>query len=153
MPGSTLLLRIVPVTGARTSQSSSVICAFSSATWDATTCACAFANSRSAFSTSVWVSVCDLNSWFARSSWVFAIASRAFAAESAASLWATLFFGVRLSISMSSVLFCTTSPISACTASTSPDAFDFTSTSDSGSMAPDASTVTSMLRVSTGAES
>ena len=111
------------------------------------------ANSSSAFSTSACVSVCDLRSWFARSICVFAIVRRAFAAASAASVCATPLRGVRLSISTSSVPASTTSPISACTASTSPDAFDFTSTIDSGSMIPAASTVTSMLRVSTGAES
>ena len=45
VPGSTLFVMIVPEIGARTSQSSSVICAFSSATCDATTWASAFANS------------------------------------------------------------------------------------------------------------
>ena len=53
VPGSTVFSMIVPVIGARTSVSSSVMRAFSTATFVLTTCDSAFANSSWVCSTSV----------------------------------------------------------------------------------------------------
>jgi hypothetical protein len=77
-----------------------------------------------------------------RSSCVTAVRSRCSAAFSSASAWSTRFFGVRGSMRTRSAPAFTMSPISALSSRISPEAFDFTSTSATGSMAPEASTVT-----------
>ena len=78
---------MVPVIGARTSVSSSVMRAFSTATWERTTSALALANSSWACSKSTSLMVRSSNSFLARLLCASAIARRALAASSRASAW------------------------------------------------------------------
>src|SRR5262245_56110504 len=152
-PTSTRRVRIVPGDGARTSVSSRPMRAFSSATRAATVAARVFATSSCSVSSSDWLIQAFSRSFSPRSSCVFAVCSRWIAALSSACDWSTRFRGVRGSMRTSIWPAFTASPISAPSSRISPEAFDFTSTVETGSIVPDASTVTDRLPRATVADS
>src|SRR5262245_10576455 len=152
-PTSTRRVRIVPGDGARTSVSSRPMRAFSSATRAATVAARVFATSSCSVSSSDWLIQAFSRSLSPRSSCVFAVCSRWIAALSSACDWSTRFRGVRGSMRTSICPAFTASPISAPSSRISPEAFDFTSTVETGSMVPDASTVTERFPRATVADS
>src|SRR5688572_14224758 len=152
-PRSTRRVRIVPDEGARTSVSSSSMSAFSRVTRAATAAARVLATSSSSDSSSDWLIHAFSRSFSPRSSWVTAVRSRCRAASSSACAWSTRFFGVRGSMRTRSAPASTVSPISAASTRISPDAFDFTSTSATGSIVPEASTVTTTSPRMTAADS
>ena len=150
-PGSTLRSMMVPSIGASTSVSSSAMWAFSTSTRARTSCASASESASAVSSNSLSVMVLSATSLSARSICNLAMDWRDSAAFSAASAWARLLVGMRLSIRTSRAERSTGSPFSALIASISPEALDFSSTVRSGSTAPAASTNTRMSRSSTGA--
>ena len=139
----------MPVMGARTSVSPIEILAFSSAMPSRTTEALACATARVACSSS-----CCVTARAAKSScWRFncdrALASWALSTCSVARAVATSFSGIRLSTCSMSVPRRTTSPVWTLMSRISPDALDFTCTTVSALIAPDACAVTMMSRFCT----